>query len=816
MPDQTSQNQLADENLVLNEQVSMERKDAMVAGVEQGMILQFADGSVQACNRAAESILEPMKELLIGKDLREAICEDGSPFPTETHPALFALRTGKSCSNVVMGLHKPNGEIVWLLLSSEPLFQQQGSKPYAVITNFIEMTASKSRQSENNSRPKKEEAAIADALIKLRLTNEQFELASTMVNCFIYDWDLQRRFVERTQGFTRLLGYTPAEAEPTAAWWCSRIHADDRQRIRNQFKATLAQGDRYSMEYRLRHKDNYYVWVQDQGFAVRAGDKIVRIVGITTDISDRKHTEEALRQSEEDYRCLANAIPEIVFSTDAAGRAEYVNQRWHEYTGLTLEETLGYGWLKALHPDDVQIIQQPWLEALQQGKLYEKEHRFRKASNAMYCWHLVRGYPLKDDQGNVVKWFGTCTDIHEKKQLEEERKQVLEWEKAARSEAESANQIKDQFLAILSHELRSPLNPILGWTKLLKSRKFDEVVTARALDTIERNAQLQLQLIDDLLDVSRILRGKLNLNVAAVDLSSVIDTALETVRLAAEAKSIELRFLPAQNRESKFLVTGDTNRLQQVVGNLLSNAVKFTPMGGRVQVHLSVEPSQNYAAIAVIDTGRGISAEFLPHVFEYFRQADSSTTRRFGGLGLGLAIVHHLVELHGGTVAAESPGEEQGATFTVRLPLMKADEKGERESGKFDSNLLSLESLRILIVDDEADTREFIQFLLEDYKATVTVATSANEAYKILAQSKFDLLISDLGMPEVDGYNLIHQIRKMPPEMGGEIPAIALTAYAAETDRRRVFAAGFQQHIAKPVEPDKLLAAIVDLVGKVG
>ena len=475
-----------------------------------------------------------------------------------------------------------------------------------------------------------------------------------------------------------------------------------------------------------------------------------------------------------------------------------------------------------MHPDDVQIIRQPWLEALQQGKLYEKEHRFRKADNGMYCWHLVRGYPLKDDQGNVVKWFGTCTDIHEKKQLEEERKQVLEREKAARSEAESANRIKDQFLAILSHELRSPLNPILGWTKLLKSRKFDAVVTARALDTIERNAHLQIQLIEDLLDVSRIIRGKLNLNVAAVNLSSVIDTALETVRLAAEAKSIELRFIPPENRESNahlerpnFLVKGDANRLQQVIGNLLSNAVKFTPIGGCVQVYLSVEASRNYVAIAVIDTGRGISAEFLPHVFEYFRQADSSTTRRFGGLGLGLAIVHHLVELHGGTVAAESPGEEQGATFTVRLPLMKASVQGEKAIEKFDSLLLCLESLRILIVDDEADTREFLKFLLEDCKASVTVATSANEAYATLAQSKFDLLISDLGMPEVDGYNLIHLVRKMPPEMGGEIPAIALTAYASETDKSRVLAAGFQQHIAKPVEPDELLAAIADLVGQI-
>jgi PAS domain S-box-containing protein len=561
----------------------------------------------------------------------------------------------------------------------------------------------------------------------------------------------------------------------------------------------------------------------------------------------------------------------MVWTTNAQGLTDYTNQRWCEYSGLTLEETVGTGWYKVLHPDDLQTTIQRWKQSLQTGTPYDNEQRFKRASDGTYRWHLVRAYPLTDNQGNIIKWFGTCTDIHDKKQIEQQRAHLLELEQAARAEAEAANRVKDQFLAILSHELRSPLNPILGWTKLLRSRKLDPTATDRALDTIERNAKLQIQLIDDLLDVSRILRGKLSLNLAVVNLTTVIDAALETVQLAAQTKKIQLEYIPPDaedtgTRETKgnvsksfstssILVQGDSNRLQQVVGNLLSNAVKFTPSGGRVEVRLEVvndgeigrlgdgemggtisphhpttpppyhgspttPPPHHknlYAQITVKDTGLGISSEFLPHVFEYFRQADSSTTRKFGGLGLGLAIVRHLVELHGGVVTADSPGEEQGATFTVKLPLIEQQGEGgekdtEQQSDKFTSSYLA--GLRILVVDDNPDTRNFLDYCLKEYGATVTVASSANQALAALAQLQHDLLISDIGMPEVDGYSLIEQIRAVPPEQGGNIRAIALTAYAGDSDRSRLLAAGFQAHIAKPVDIDQLLLAIADLCGK--
>ncbi|OYD99888.1 PAS domain S-box protein [Nostoc sp. 'Peltigera membranacea cyanobiont' 232] len=391
------------------------------------------------------------------------------------------------------------------------------------------------------------------------------------------------------------------------------------------------------------------------------------------------------------------------------------------------------------------------------------------------------------------------------------RAQLYEAEKTARAQAETANRIKDEFLAVLSHELRTPLNPILGWAKLLRTRKFDEPTKIRALETIERNAKLQTQLIGDLLDVSRILQGKVRLNLYAVDLKVAIASALETVRLAAEAKSIEIKTV-LSNDIGKVL--GDSDRLQQVMWNLLSNAVKFTPTEGLVEVRL--EQVGLDAQIRVIDTGKGINPEFLPYVFDYFRQADAKTTRVFGGLGLGLAIVRHLVELHGGTVQAESLGEGQGATFSVRLPLLKNSElrvsSGEASQAELSTDDTLLLGVQILLVDDQADVREFFSFALEQYGATVTAVESAAEALETLVQSKPDILLSDIGMPLMDGYMLLREVRKLPPEQGGQIPAIALTAYAGEINYNQAMAAGFQKHLPKPVDPGDLATAIDKII----
>jgi len=391
------------------------------------------------------------------------------------------------------------------------------------------------------------------------------------------------------------------------------------------------------------------------------------------------------------------------------------------------------------------------------------------------------------------------------------QKQV-ELEQAARAEAEKANRVKDEFLAVLSHELRSPLNPILGWAGLLRSGKLDETTTAEALEVIERNAKLQAELIEDLLDVSRILQGKLSLSAHPVALAATIRAALEIVRLPAAAKSIDIEInLTAEMGQ----ILGDATRLQQVFWNLLSNAVKFTPKGGRVTVQL--EQVGDRAQITVGDTGKGILADFLPHVFDSFRQADGSTTRQSGGLGLGLAIVQQIVELHKGTVWAESRGEGLGATFTVRLPLMPIQPAIEPLTASTRS--LDLSGVRVLVIDDEADSLEFIAYVLEQAGASVITATTADEAFAALTQSQLDVILSDIGMPDMDGYRLMQQIRARSPEQGGTVlafseamlPAIALTAYVAETDQQQAFSAGFQAHLSKPVDPERLVAAVSDL-----
>ncbi|HEY9673412.1 MAG TPA: ATP-binding protein, partial [Waterburya sp.] len=439
-----------------------------------------------------------------------------------------------------------------------------------------------------------------------------------------------------------------------------------------------------------------------------------------------------------------------------------------------------------------------------------------------------KAVPLRNEAGSIRGVIGAFVDVTQRKQAEREREQLLARERAAREEAEAANRIKDEFLAVLSHELRSPLNPILGWTKLLRTRKFDEQATNHALETIERNATLQTQLIEDLLDVSRILQGKMVLNVSPVNLATTIEAALETVRLAAEAKGIQIQTHLAPNVG---LVFGDAARLQQIVWNLVSNAVKFTPRGGQVEVRLEkveeqlkdnrlkVEPSEDnlqpatqYAQILVSDTGKGIKPEFLPYVFEYFRQADSSTTRTFGGLGLGLAIVRHLVELHGGLVCAESSGEGLGATFRIRLPLMKTFDE-EPDDLPF-AQAADLSGLHILVVDDEADIRELVAFILEEFGAKVTVTASAQEALAVLHQAVPDVMLSDIGMPDVDGYMLMRQVRALPSEQGGQVRAIALTAYAGEYNQQQALEAGFQLHLAKPVEPEELVTEIARMVGR--
>ena len=408
-------------------------------------------------------------------------------------------------------------------------------------------------------------------------------------------------------------------------------------------------------------------------------------------------------------------------------------------------------------------------------------------------------------------------EMAERKQAEEERARLLIREQAARAEAERANRAKDQFLATLSHELRTPLSAILGWSQLVRTGRLEETQMARAFETIERNARSQSQLIDDLLDVSRIITGKLQIELRLVDLSKVIEAAVDSVRPTCETKGIDFEL---QRIPSSCLLRGDANRLQQIFWNLFNNAVKFTPAGGKISV--TVEKDESNINVIISDTGIGIDARFLPFIFERFQQADGSTTRAHGGLGLGLAIVRHLVDLHNGDIKVESAGPGQGSTFRVTLPVVvpsarvsEATTLSELEARYFGPDYSKmLDGMRILVVDDEADSRDLLTAILTRCGSEVKCTESASEALQAFKEWKPDVLVSDIGMPVEDGYSLIKKVRKLKSKRARHIPAVALTAYATSDDRARALSAGFQMHLAKPIEPKALVKSIAAAAGR--
>jgi PAS domain S-box-containing protein len=424
-------------------------------------------------------------------------------------------------------------------------------------------------------------------------------------------------------------------------------------------------------------------------------------------------------------------------------------------------------------------------------------------------------FTMRSGLGEPQCYVSIKRDITARKKTEAKLAQLLVRERTARADAEKANRLKDEFLATLSHELRTPLNAVIGWSRILKAGRLDDESSEHAIEVIERNAWAQKQIIEDILDVSRVITGKLQLHLGPVDLVSVANAALDAVRPALEMKEIRVE---TNFQQALKVIAGDVDRLQQVVWNLLSNASKFTPAGGTIGVRVSQD--ETYAEIEVRDTGPGIAAEFLPHVFERFRQADGSTTRTHGGLGLGLAIVRHLVELHGGLIAAENVNSGSGAIFTVKLPLPSGELNLESVPPvtRVDEDVtdVDLANVRILVVEDEEDARDLITIDLKAHGAGVRGAASAEEALRLLRSEHFDLLISDIGMADTDGYNLIKQVRKQESGSGAHIPAIALTAYARTQDRIRAIAAGYNSHVAKPVEIRELVTIVKCLIGKIG
>jgi hypothetical protein len=530
---------------------------------------------------------------------------------------------------------------------------------------------------------------------------------------------------------------------------------------------------------------------------------------ITRDLTERRKGEQALRESEERFRLLVESVKDYaIFMLDPEGRIVSWNAGAERLKGYRAEEIIGSHFSRFYPEEDLQAGK-PAREletAVAEGRYEEEGWRVRKDGSLF--WASVTITAVHDRTGALRGFAKVTRDLT--RQREAARQQIdFVREQSARAAAEKANQVKDEFLAVLSHELRTPLNAIVGWSHLLRAPgKLGPEQVARGLDAIERNALIQNQIVSDVLDISRITSGKIRLNPRRVDARDVVTAAVDTIRLAADARQTELRWeAPAEPQ----LVWADPDRLQQVLWNLLSNAVKFTPPGGRVEASLARTDSR--VVITVSDTGVGIAPAFLPHVFESFFQADSSSTRTHGGLGLGLAIAKRLVEIHGGEVRASSEGDGQGTTLTVTLPVLPVTGLAPAAHAIAPPPGFRLNGVSVLVVDDHADSRELITTILEGLGAVVRSAGSAAEGLALLRMERPDVLVSDLEMPGQSGYELIQQVRALPLGEGGLTPAVALTAYAGSEDRIRVLAAGFQEHVAKPALPEELAAAIAAVVG---
>jgi PAS domain S-box-containing protein len=532
-----------------------------------------------------------------------------------------------------------------------------------------------------------------------------------------------------------------------------------------------------------------------------------------------EQTQEGLRTSEIRYRRLFEAARDGILILNAVTlKITDANPFMTELLGYTRDEFLGKELWEIGLFSDKEASQDAFRELQQTGYLRYEDLPLQSRDGESREVEFISNVYM---EGNSQVIQCNIRDITDRKRVEQEHELLLQNSEAAHAEAhaahaeaDTANTIKDEFLATLSHELRTPLTSILGWSNLLATGNLDDVASKRALESIERNARAQRRLIDDLLDISRIITGKLHLDVRPVELAPLIEAVVDGMRPAADARSIHFQ-TSLDSLTSP--INGDPDRLQQIIWNLLTNAIKFTPEGGRVEVRL--ERVESHVELTIKDTGQGIDPEFLLHVFDRFRQSDSSSTRRHGGLGLGLAIARQLVELHGGTVKAESPGQGEGTTIKVILPLMSVNhELSDVEltrtltlSTPLTDRQPSLNDLRVLVVDDEPDARELVAAVLTGSGAEVVSVGSAVEALAEMERGRFDVLVSDIGMPLMDGYALIEKVRQLPEERGGRIPAAALTAYAGVEDRMRVLSAGYQMHIPKPVEPAELTTVVANL-----
>ncbi|MEN9869240.1 MAG: hypothetical protein RLZZ171_223, partial [Cyanobacteriota bacterium] len=904
-------------------QQSEERYRAVVEDQTELICRFLPDCTLTFVNGAYSRYFDSTPTELIGQNFLDLIPESDRFVIQQQITELSTATPENAVITVEHPVVKPNGKIGWQEWTDRAIFDDDGQ--------LVEFQA----VGRDITERKKTELALQKA-------NECFEIAAAL-NCLIYDYDLKQNIIERSQGLTKLFGYSLSESEPTADWWYERIHPSQREAIQAAKRAALL-GTEVSvyLEYQVRHQDQHYVWVADRVCIMRDEScQAVRIIGSTTDITERKLAEQQLRESQarlqlgvrvagialarfdyasntvelspeaavlygfsanesivtrdrlhatfhpEEREMLEGIIQQVldpagdgwfelehrvvwphgevrwlyvrkqvffepsgnvsrpqsailaaiditerkqaealvqhqlaqieaIYTTAPVGlcfldrqrRFIQINERSAEINGLSVSEHIGRT-VSEILPQLAEIQEPIFEQVLQTGMpvLDVEVQGTTPAQPEVERYWLANYYPLKTAEGESLGINITVQEITERKQAEREREQLLAETQSARAAAEEANRSKDEFVAVVAHELRSPINSVAGWAQLLRMRKFDQATIDRALEAIERGTQTQVQLIEDLLDISRIACGTLRLTFAPLNLTTVIQAAISLVRPMADAKQIEL--------ETQFTaiaqIYGDLNRLQQIAVNLLTNAIKFTPEQGGVTIIIELVEQQ--VRIQVRDSGKGINPEFLPQIFEQFQQGQRNSGSK-DGLGLGLAIVKNLVELHNGTITAESPGLGQGATFTVWLPLHESQPVVTPTEIPPITDETPLAGIRILAIDDEPDSLELLRFILENAGAEVQTATNCAVALDLISQFDFELLVSDITMPDISGHELIQQIQTLYPER--RIRAIALTAYASSSDRDYSLRIGFEQYFSKPIEPAVLVAAIVSLIQEHG
>ena len=776
---------------------------AIVESSEDAILSKDLNGVIQTANAAAQRVFGYTSSELLGQSIRMLIPDDRQ---TEEDDILARVRAGERLQHFETVRLSKGGRELDISLSVSPIRDESGA---------IVGVAKIARDITEQKRLGRELAA----------QQEWFRVTLGSIGDAVIASDPDGRVTYMNGSAQTLTGWTAADAGGRAlADVFHIINEKTRQPVDNPAALVMRTGHVVGLANHtvLIDRDGVERPIADSAAPIRdVHNRILGVVLVFRDVTDERRAEEAVAEQREWFKTTLESIGDAVIATDVQGRVEFMNPIAEHLTGWRSSDASGRTCdevFRIVNEDTRRTVENPVTRVLAEGTCVGlANHTVLIAADGTERPIDDSGAPIRGGDGRIIGVVLVFRDVSDRRRAEverhdaaAERERLLEAERAARGAAERASRVKDEFVAMVSHELRTPLNAMLGWTQLMTKQDADQAVITRGVEVIARNTRVQAQLISDLLDISRIVSGKLSLDIHHVDVPAIVADSIETVQKDADERGVVIR---RELDTTIGSIAGDPARLQQMVWNLLSNAIKFTPKGGTITVGL--RRSGPDAEITVADTGVGIKPDFLPHIFDRFQQADQSTTRRFGGLGLGLSIVKYLVELHGGSIRAESAGDGHGAMFTIVLPSSARAESGVSSLAREHEtqHAASLNGIRVFIVEDEPDTREFLDRFLTASGAHVVAVSTATDALVKLAECHADVLVSDIGLPDMDGYDLMQQVRRLEVERCGAIPAIALTAYARSEDRTRAFRAGYQAHLAKPVEPVELVATIASFAG---